>query len=154
MDDLAVRPFEERDRAGVVGLWERCDLVRPWNDPHRDIDRKVEHADDLLLVATVDARVVGTVMVGYDGHRGWINYLAVDPGHQGRRLGARLMDEAERRLHTIGCAKINLQIRRTNTGVRSFYERLGYVDDDVISMGKRLTDDEPVQHQFIRDKEA
>jgi ribosomal protein S18 acetylase RimI-like enzyme len=149
VDDLDVRPFEEHDRAGVVGLWERCDLVRPWNDPHLDIDRKVQHGDDLLLVATVDARVVGTVMVGYDGHRGWINYLAVDPAQQGRRLGARLVGEAERRLRTAGCAKINLQIRRTNTDVRSFYERLGYVDDDVISMGKRLIDD-----HFIEDKEA
>jgi len=147
VDDLEVRPFEEHDRAGVVGLWEECDLVRPWNDPHLDIDRKVEHGDDLLLVATVDARVVGTVMVGYDGHRGWINYLAVDPAHRGRRLGARLMDEAERRLRAAGCAKINLQIRRTNTDVRSFYERLGYADDEVISMGKRLVDDEPVEDQ-------
>jgi ribosomal protein S18 acetylase RimI-like enzyme len=147
VDDLEVRPFEEHDRAGVVGLWERCDLVRPWNDPHLDINRKVEHADDLLLVATVGARVVGTVMAGYDGHRGWINYLAVDPAQQRRRLGVRLMDEAERRLRAAGCAKINLQIRRTNTDVRSFYERLGYVDDDVISMGKRLIDDQLIPDQ-------
>ena len=142
MDDLDVRPFEAHDRIGVVDLWERCDLVRPWNHPHRDIDRKIEHADDLLLVATVGARVVGTVMVGYDGHRGWINYLAVDPDRQRQHLGARLMDEAERRLRAVGCAKVNLQIRRTNADVRSFYERLGYVDDDVVSMGKRLTDDQ------------
>ncbi len=140
MDDIEVRPFEERDRTGVVDLWERCDLVRPWNDPHRDIDRKIEHADDLLLVATIGAGVVGTVMVGYDGHRGWINYLAVDPAQQRQHLGARLMDEAERRLRASGCAKVNLQIRRTNSDVRSFYERLGYADEDVVSMGKRLTE--------------
>jgi len=85
--------------------------------------------------------VIGTVMVGYDGHRGWVNYLAVDPGERGAHLGTRLMDTAERCLGDLGCAKINLQIRRTNEGARSFYERLGYVEDHVISMGKRQVDD-------------
>ena len=141
MDGVEIRRFEERDRTEVVELWERCDLVRPWNDPHRDIDRKIEHAHDLLLVAAIGARVVGTVMVGEDGHRGWINYLAVDPDQRRQQLGARLMSEAERRLRALGCVKINLQIRRTNSDVQSFYERLGYTDDDVISMGKRLGDE-------------
>ena len=145
VDDVEIRCFDERDRRSVVELWERCDLTRPWNDPGSDIDRKVDHADDMFLVAVRDGHVIGTVMAGYDGHRGWINYLAVDPGERGDHLGSRLMDAAERGLRGLGCAKINLQIRSTNIGARSFYERVGYVEDDVISMGKRLERRAPPQ---------
>ena len=141
VEEVEVRRFEDRDRRHVVELWERCDLTRTWNNPERDIDRKTDHADGMFLVAVRAERVVGTVMAGYDGHRGWINYLAVDPGERGGLLGSSLMDAAETCLRDLGCAKINLQIRSTNLGARSFYEQLGYIEDDVISMGKRLVDD-------------
>ncbi len=138
----SIRPFEETDRTAVVDLWATCGLTRPWNDPNLDIDRKVAVADDLFLVAISEDRLVGSVMAGYDGHRGWVNYLGVNPMLQGSGLGQLLMDEVERRLVTMDCPKINLQIRTENTGVQNFYRRLGYEADDVVSMGKRLIADE------------
>ncbi|RPI07782.1 MAG: GNAT family acetyltransferase [Zetaproteobacteria bacterium] len=138
-----VRPFELSDERAVIALWERCGLTRPWNDPRKDIRRKLDVRPDLFLVGLVHGVVVGSVMAGYEGHRGWINYLAVLPEHQGKGLGRLMMAEAERRLRDAGCPKINLQVRTTNTGVIEFYRRLGYGVDDVVSMGKRLAQDEP-----------
>ncbi|MEM9746326.1 MAG: GNAT family acetyltransferase [Actinomycetota bacterium] len=146
----AIRTFEERDRPFVIDLWRRCDLVRPWNDPDRDIDRKLAVDDGMFFVAE-DGRsdaasgdrghVLGTVMAGYDGHRGWINYLAVEPDAQDAGIGRLLMERAEHALADAGCPKINLQIRTSNVGATAFYERLGYTRDEVISLGKRLVDD-------------
>jgi ribosomal protein S18 acetylase RimI-like enzyme len=136
-----VRPFEPADLAGVVALWHACGLVRPWNDPHKDIARKLRVRPDLFLVGVLDREVVGSVMAGYEGHRGWINYLAVSPAHRRRGLGRRLMEEAERRLAECGCPKINLLVRKSNTEVIAFYQALGYAVDDVVSLGKRLEHD-------------
>lgn len=141
--NLEVRPFDEADRASVIDLWVETGLTRPWNDPSLDIDRKVALGDSLFLVAVAESGVVGTVMAGYDGHRGWINYLGVALGQQGTGLGQRMMAEAEDRLVSLGCPKINLQIRSENVAVQEFYRRLGYLPDDVVSMGKRLVVDEP-----------
>ena len=143
METGIVRTFGEPDRQDVIALWEASGLTRPWNDPGSDIDRKLAVDDSLLMVAELDGRIVGTVMAGYDGHRGWVNYLAVEPAVRGTGLGAQLMLEAERRLVALGCPKVNLQVRQDNANAVSFYERLGYVDDDVISLGKRLTHDDP-----------
>lgn len=140
---MQIRPFEVADEDAVIALWERCGLVRPTNDPRKDIERKLRVRPDLLLVGVEGGRVVASVMAGYEGHRGWLNYLAVDPGHQRRGLARELVLEAERRLRASGCPKINLQIRATNAGVIEFYQRLGYVTDDVVSMGKRLVTDVP-----------
>ena len=139
---MDIRPFESRDTASVVGLWEACELTRPWNDPRRDIARKVAVDDGLFLVGEVDGAVVASVMAGYDGHRGWVNYLAVDPARRGHGHGRALMHEAEARLAARGCPKVNLQVRDTNDGVLAFYARLGYVVDAAVSMGKRLESDE------------
>jgi ribosomal protein S18 acetylase RimI-like enzyme len=128
----------------VIALWHECGLVRAWNDPSKDIARKVAVADDLFLVGVVDAEVVGTVMAGYEGHRGWINYLAVDSRFRRSGLGRMLMEESERRLQTRGCPKINLQIRTSNLDAVAFYERVGYALDDVVSMGKRIEHDDVV----------
>jgi len=116
--------------------------VRPWNDPNRDIERKVARDADNLLVLEQKGCVVGSVMVGYEGHRGWINYLAVHPEHRHQGLGRLLMVRAEERLGELGCAKVNLQIRNSNEAAIGFYRRLGYKIDDVVSMGKRLEADE------------
>ena len=132
------RPFTIGDIDVVIALWRACDLIRPWNDPARDIERKVAMADDLLLVGTVDGRVIGTVMAGYEGHRGWINYLAVDPKERGVGHGRALMAAAETRLRELGCPKINLQVRATNPDAIAFYERIGFTVDDAVSLGKRL----------------
>ena len=141
-DAMDIRSFASPDAPGVVGLWRECDLTRPWNDPHKDIERKVALGDDLFLVGVEDDGIVATVMAGYEGHRGWINYLAVADRCRRRGYARELMDEAERRLGARGCPKINLQIRTTNRAAISFYERLGYQFDEVISMGKRLAHDE------------
>ena len=136
-----IRTFVERDRETVVQLWHECDLVRPQNDPNRDIERKLAHGGDLFLVAVADGRIVGSVMGGYEGHRGWVNYLSVRPELHGSGIGRTLMAELERRLSALGCPKINLQIRATNEAVVEFYRRIGFVRDDVICMGRRLVDD-------------
>ncbi len=142
MPSVIVRVFKEADEARVIELWTFAGLVRPWNDPKRDIARKLKVQRELFLVAELDGVVVGTVMAGYDGHRGWINYLAVDIGERRRGIGTALMRDAERRLRLVGCPKINLQIRAENTAVQAFYAALGFKEDVVMSMGKRLEDDE------------
>ncbi|HTT14729.1 MAG TPA: GNAT family acetyltransferase [Thermoplasmata archaeon] len=138
---MEIREFEPADEEAVVALWHRCGLVRPTNDPHQDIARKQKVRPDLLLVGTIDGRLIASVMAGYEGHRGWINYLAVDPAERRRGLGRAMMEEAERRLRSSGCPKINLQVRRTNVEVLAFYARIGYTPDDVVSLGKRLEPD-------------
>ncbi|MEE9414440.1 MAG: GNAT family acetyltransferase [Acidimicrobiales bacterium] len=139
---IEIRSYEEADRATLVELWQRCELTRPWNDPNLDIDRKLALDDGLLLVATDAGKLLGSVMVGYDGHRGWVNYLAVDPDRQRTGLGAQLMQTAEDILQDMGCPKINLQIRQSNRKLVGFYAALGYDVDPVTSMGKRLIHDD------------
>lgn len=140
---LTLRTYRPSDHDALVSLWSRCGLLRPWNDPSRDIERKLAHDPDGLIVLEAGGRLAGAVMAGYDGHRGWVNYLAVDPGHQGQGLGRLLMAEAERRLREQGCPKINLQVRSSNEQVIAFYRHIGYRVDDVMSMGKRLVHDSP-----------
>ena len=139
----AIRPFDPADEDAVVALWRRCDLLRPWNDPRRDAARKLTVQRELFLVAVDGDAVLGSVMAGYDGHRGWVNYLAVDPDARGRGIGRALMAHSERGLLELGCPKVNLQVRATNAAAIGFYRRLGYLDDDVVSLGKRLLRDEP-----------
>jgi ribosomal protein S18 acetylase RimI-like enzyme len=138
---LKIRPFQLEDEAAVVSLWRRCDLVRPWNDPRKDIRRKLRVRPDLFLVGMLGGQVVATAMAGYEGHRGWLNYVAVAPDHQRLGLGRAMMKETERLLREAGCPKINLQVRSANDGAIEFYRRLGYAVDEVVSMGKRLEHD-------------
>ncbi len=140
---MQIRPFQPQDEEAVVALWRRCDLLRPWNDPHKDIQRKLRVRPDLFLVGVLDGRIVACVVAGYEGHRGWLNYLAVAPEHQRHGLARAIVAEAERLLREAGCPKINLQIRTSNHGVIEFYRRLGFSVDDVLSMGKRLEHDCP-----------
>ncbi len=136
--DVVVRVYQPADEDEVVDLWNRCQLVVPANDPRGDIARKQEVQPDLLLVGTVRGRVVATVMAGYDGHRGWINYLAVSPDFQRRGIGRRMMEEAEQKLRELGCPKVNLQVRGSNAGVVEFYTRIGYAVEERVSLGKRI----------------
>ena len=138
---MHIRAYDPADEAAVIALWERCGLTRPWNDPRKDIARKLAVRPDHFLVAVVDGVVVGTVMAGYDGHRGWVNYLGVDPDHRRQGIGRALMAEAERLLRLEGCPKINLQVRTGNTDAIEFYRRIGFTVDDVLNMGKRLEHD-------------
>jgi ribosomal protein S18 acetylase RimI-like enzyme len=138
---IEIRAFDEADADDVVRLWSDCGLVRAWNDPRKDIARKLAVQRDLFLVGVDGGRIVAAVMAGYDGHRGWINYLAVDPACRRQGIARRLIDAVEERLRRIGCAKINLQIRRDNLDAIAFYRRVGFSEDAVVSMGKRLERD-------------
>ena len=139
---MRIRPYAAGDETAVIGLWEKCRLTRPWNDPRKDIARKRKVGADLFLVGVIDARIVASAMGGYEGHRGWVNYLAVDPDFQRRGFGSRMMAAIEVALRSRGCPKINLQIRGSNRAAAGFYRALGYSLDDVISMGKRLERDD------------
>jgi len=138
MPHLTIRSYQTSDESAVIDLWRRCNLVVPQNEPKKDIEMKLRAEGDLFFVGTISGQVVATVMAGYDGHRGWIYYLAVDPAYQRRQIGRRMMRNAESALQKRGCPKINLQVRTSNQAVISFYERLGYCTDDVISLGKKL----------------
>ena len=138
---MRIRPFELTDEQQVITLWHDCGLIRPWNDPGKDIRRKLAVRPDLFLVGVEDGQVVGTVMAGYEGHRGWVNYLAVAPACRRQGLGRHLMAEAERRLRAEGCPKINLQVRSSNAEVIAFYRSIGFALDDLVSLGKRLEQD-------------
>lgn len=139
---MHIRPFQLDDEPAVIALWERAEQIRAWNDPHKDIMRKLAVQPDWFLIGLIDDRLIASAMVGYDGHRGWVNYLAVDPEFQRLGCGRAIMDHAERLLLAAGCPKLNLQIRSDNLGAIAFYERIGYRQDDVISFGKRLILDE------------
>ena len=138
---MHIRAFDEGDTEAVVDLWERCGLTRPWNDPRKDIARKLEVQPELFLVGTVDVRIVATAMAGYDGHRGWVNYLAVDPAERGGGHGRALMARIEALLEARGCPKLSLLVRSDNEQALGFYRALGYDVDPVTALGKRLIPD-------------
>jgi ribosomal protein S18 acetylase RimI-like enzyme len=139
---MPIRPFEERDTEAVVALWEDCGLTRPWNDPHRDIQRKLTTQPELFLVGVSDDdAVIATAMIGFDGHRGWVYYLAVVEQRRGEGHARALMAEAERLLIELGCPKLMLMVRSDNTTVIDVYEKLDYVLETTVVMGKRLIPD-------------
>lgn len=150
---ISIRAFRESDTEAAVSLWQECGLTRPWNDPRADIARKLAVQSGLFLVAEDAAArgsehadefgtaLVGTVMAGYDGHRGWMYYLASAPERRGQGIGKALVAEAERRLEALGCPKAMLIVRRENDAVVGFYDSLGYDENDVLLLGKRLIED-------------
>ncbi len=135
---IDIRPYRIGDQGAVVELWDRCGLIAPQNDPIADISRKATVNPELFFVGESTARLVATCMAGYEGHRGWINYLAVHPDFRRRGLARRIVEHAEACLRDVGCPKINLQVRSTNPDVIAFYERIGCSVDPVVSLGKRL----------------
>ena len=144
---LQIRPFEAGDESAAVALWRDCGLLRPWNDPHKDIARKQAVQPGLFLVALLQGRVrenvlVGTAMGGYDGHRGSAYYLGVHPEYRGRGIANALLNRLEKKLIARGCPKIQIMVREDNDVVLGMYERLGYEHSDVLSLGKRLIEDE------------
>ena len=139
---LLIRKFQESDEQGLVSLWNVCKLTVPWNNPYKDIARKLRIQPELFLVGYIEDKLIASIMAGYDGHRGWINYFAVHPDFQSRGFGKQLMDYVEKELFELGCPKINLQIREGNKKVLSYYQKLGFVQEKRISMSKRLEDDQ------------
>ena len=138
---MKIRTFDVEDQTAVIELWRACGLVVPWNNPAKDIARKLKVDPDLFLVGEIGSDIVTTVMGGYEGHRGWINYLAVSPQHQRKGYGRKIMEYVEQRIQEKGCPKINLMIRATNTDAAAFYEALGYDTESSIGLGKRLEPD-------------
>ena len=138
---LLIRPFQTEDEDALVALWKMCELTVSWNNPHKDIARKLQVQPELFLVGILDSSLIATVMGGYEGHRGWINYLAVHSDFQGKGYGQEIMNSVETGLREMGCPKINLQIRAGNNKIASFYQKLGFTNDHVVSMGKRLEAD-------------
>ncbi|MCW0180912.1 MAG: GNAT family acetyltransferase [Zavarzinia sp.] len=137
-DDIAIRPITDADIEPVVALWEACGLTRPWNDPRDDIARARGSMEAVIMVAERDNAVIGTVMVGHDGHRAWMYYVAVTPGLQGIGLGRRLVKAAEIWAAATGMQKMHLLIRPENGKVRGFYESIGYAEQPRVMMAKWL----------------
>lgn len=139
---MLIRPFNPSDELAVIALWNTCALTRPWNDPSLDIARKLKVNPEWFLIGDEDGQIIASAMFGYEGHRGWVNYLAVSPSHQRKGYATQLMQRGEQLLRDAGCPKLNLQVRSTNVSTLAFYESLGYKNDEVISLGKRLISDD------------
>ena len=139
---MDIRAFKEGDRHAVIELWRACELTRSWNDPNKDIDRKLQFQPELFFVDLSGSELIASAMAGYDGHRGSVFYLAVQPQHQGKGYGEKLMAHIELTLQSLGCPKLNIVVRSSNEKVIGFYSRLAYLQDDVVSVGKRLMSDE------------
>lgn len=139
---MEIRVFRQEDFEEVITLWERCDLLRPWNDPEMDIERKLHHDADLFLVAEVGGEIVGSLMGGYDGHRGSAYYLGVHPEFRGRGIANALLNRLEKKLIARGCPKIHIMVREENDMVIGLYEKLDYEHQDTILLGKRLIEDQ------------
>jgi len=140
---MNIRSYQPDDKEAIIQLWRECGLVAPQNNPAKDIERKLKVSPEWFLVGELADKIIASCMAGYEGHRGWINYLAVSPEHQRQGFAKQIMAEAESLLKDAGCPKINLQIRSSNTNVIAFYKSIGFKNDDVISMGKRLEHDHP-----------
>lgn len=138
---MQIRPFIQADQDAVIQLWNDCNLVVAWNDPQKDIQRKLKDGAELFLLGELNGKIMASAMGGYEGHRGWINYLAVAPAQQGKGYARQLMENLEQRLRVLGCPKLNLQIRSSNVEVIRVYEALGYKMDACVSLGKRLIPD-------------
>ncbi|WP_233831809.1 GNAT family acetyltransferase [Paraburkholderia sp. ZP32-5] len=140
---LSIRRFDAADTDAVVALWQQAfpeyrDMTRPQRNPHLSIANKLATQPELFFVAVLDERIVGTVMGGYDGHRGWMYSLAVDQAVRRHGIGTRLVAHVESALTVLGCPKLNLQVLSAKADLQAFYEALGYRADAVISLGKRL----------------
>jgi len=140
---MEIREYQESDEKDVIELWFKCDLVLPGSNPKQDIERKLKVDRDLFLVGNVNGKIIASVMGGYEGHRGCVNLLAVDPEYRRSGYGRLMMKAVEQRIKEKGCSRINLQVRSANKGVIEFYQAIGYTDDNVIGLGKRLKEDEP-----------
>ena len=141
MNKYNITIFEDKHRTQIIDLWKKCNLIKSWNDPNKDIDRKLKVNDNLFLIVEFNKVIIGSAMIGYDGHRGSLYYLAVDPKHQRKGVGKMLMKEIEKRLIEVGCPKINIFIRNSNIEVKEFYQSIDYEEQNCLVYGKRLIPD-------------
>jgi ribosomal protein S18 acetylase RimI-like enzyme len=138
---MNIKPYHPDNQQAVINLWQACNLVVAWNDPVKDIQRKMLVDPDLFLIGELSEDIVATVMGGYEGHRGWINYLAVSPEHQRKGYARAIMQQVEVLIQQKGSPKINLQVRSNNTDVIQFYQAIGYDIENAVGLGKRLIPD-------------
>ncbi len=149
VNDLTIRNYRIDDETAVIHLWQQCGLIVPWNNPQADIARKFAHSADLFFVGVIENALIATCMAGFDGHRGWIYYLAVAESLQLQGIATRMVGHAEAELLQRGCPKIDLMVRNTNEPVLAFYKSIGYGDDPVAVLSKRLIEDE--EHDYSAD---
>ena len=142
MSKTKFRRFRKSDTDAVIDLWEKCKLVVPWNDPYKDIGRKLSIKDSLFIIGELNNHIVASAMAGYDGHRGYIYYLAVLPECQKKGIGSSLLSIVEKKLLNLGCPKINLFVRNTNIKVKTFYKTNDYQIQNSQVYGKRLIKDD------------
>lgn len=142
MKNFVIRTFSSGDEPDVIDLWRQCGLIVPWNNPETDIQRKLSTSPDLFYVGLLDDELIASCMAGYDGHRGWIYFLAVKRACQRKGFASMLVDHAESELIKLGCPKVELMVRKTNQNVISFYQSAGYDIDPVMVLSKRLIQDE------------
>jgi ribosomal protein S18 acetylase RimI-like enzyme len=145
-DNFSIRTYRPDDTAKVIDLWRECGLIVPWNNPQTDIDRKYMDSPQLFFVGELQSELVASCMAGYDGHRGWIYFLAVKNSQQRKGLATRLLSHVEAELIKLGCPKVELMVRKTNDRVISFYKSIGFDPDPVIVLSKRLINDK--KHNF------
>ena len=138
---MRIRPFELSDQKAVIELWRSTNLLRPWNDPDKDIARKYKFQSELFVVGELDQRVMASAMIGYDGHRGSLYYFAVDPEFQRQGFGKALLAYTESVLEQMGCPKLNLLVRSNNEDAQRYYEQISYSRDAAFVFGKRLIAD-------------
>lgn len=138
--NFTIRTFQPTDSDKVISIWQQCGLVKSWNNPSLDIQRKLSFQKKLFFVGELSTEIIATAMFGYDGHRGWLHYFAVLPRLQRRGFGRQMVEFGEAQLIAKGCPKLNFQIRVNNTEAINFYQRAGYKEDAVVSFGKRLID--------------
>ena len=141
MSKYNISVFKDKYRSQVIDLWEQCNLIKYWNDPNKDINRKLKVNDSLFLIVEFNKIIIGSAMAGYDGHRGSVYYLSISPKYQNKGVGKILMKEIEKRLISIGCPKINIFIRNSNIEVKEFYQSINYEEQNSLVYGKRLIAD-------------
>ncbi|PRB67602.1 GNAT family acetyltransferase [Arthrobacter sp. MYb213] len=135
---MEIRELEVPEIGQATALWQSVEITRPWNDPTSDAHKALENQSSTILAGHHEQRLVATAMVGFDGHRGWLYYVAVHPDMQGQGFGQQIIEAASRWLAEQGVPKVQLMVRTENTDVIGFYERLGYEAQDVVVLGKRL----------------
>jgi ribosomal protein S18 acetylase RimI-like enzyme len=136
--NLEISRYIPTYQTAVIDLWKKCDLIVSQNDPREDIQKKLDFQPELFFIALLKNKVIGSVMAGYDGHRGWLYYLAVLPEYQKRGYGRQLVEKAVNELRKLGCLKVNLQVRTGNASVVDFYKNLGFKEEERVSLGMRL----------------
>lgn len=135
---LSIAPIEDRDVAEVIALWQRCGSTRPWNDPAADIALARRGDNSAVLVGRCDGLLVASVMVGHDGHRGWVYYVTVDPDRRYLNFGRAIMSAAEAWLRERGILKLQLMVRKDNAQVHAFYRSIGYYNQETVTFAKWL----------------